>query len=79
MDKLSWNYRVRTEEILLKVKEERNILHAIKRRKGTWLGQILRRKCLLKHFIEGNNVRKDVEEDVCSYWMNLRERKGSEI
>jgi hypothetical protein len=37
---------------LRKVKEERNILHAIKRRKANWIGHILRRNCLLKHVTE---------------------------
>jgi hypothetical protein len=36
------------------VKEERNIVHTIKRRKANWIGHILRRNCLLKHVIEGN-------------------------
>jgi hypothetical protein len=35
------------------VKEERNIVHTIKRRKANWIGHILRRNCLLKHIIEG--------------------------
>jgi hypothetical protein len=35
------------------VKEERNIVHTIKRRKANWIGHILRRTCLLKHVIEG--------------------------
>jgi hypothetical protein len=35
------------------VKEERNIVHKIKRRKANWIGHILRRNCLLKHVIEG--------------------------
>jgi hypothetical protein len=43
---------VRNEEVLLRVKEERNILHTIKRRKDNWIGHILRRNCLLKHVIE---------------------------
>jgi hypothetical protein len=34
-------------------KEERNILHTIKRRKANWIGHSLRRNCLLKHVIEG--------------------------
>jgi hypothetical protein len=34
------------------VKEERNILHTI-RRKANWIGHVLRRNCLLKHIIEG--------------------------
>jgi hypothetical protein len=35
------------------VKEERNIVHTIKRRKANWIGHILLRNCLLKHVIEG--------------------------
>jgi hypothetical protein len=38
---------------LQRIKEERNILHKIKRRKDNWIGHILRRNCLLKHVIEG--------------------------
>jgi hypothetical protein len=45
--------RVRNEEVLHRVKEERNIVHAIKRRNANWFGYILRRNCLLKHVIEG--------------------------
>jgi hypothetical protein len=41
------------EEVLHRVKEERNILHTIKRRKANWIGHIMRRNCLLKHVIEG--------------------------
>jgi hypothetical protein len=41
-------------EVLHRVKEDRNILHTIKRRKTNWIGHILRRNCLLKHVIEGN-------------------------
>jgi hypothetical protein len=44
---------VRNEEVLHGVKEERNILHTIKRRKANWIGHILCRKCLLSHVIEG--------------------------
>jgi len=44
---------VRNEEVLQRVKEERNILPAVKRRKPNWIGDILRRNCLLKHVIEG--------------------------
>jgi hypothetical protein len=44
---------VRNEEVLHRVKEERNVLHTIKRRKANWIGYILRRNCLLKHVIKG--------------------------
>jgi hypothetical protein len=53
MEKISWTDRVRNEEVLHRVKEERNILHTIIRRKANWIGHILRRNCLLKHVIEG--------------------------
>jgi hypothetical protein len=43
-------------EVLHRVKEERNILHAIKRRKADWIGHILRKNCLLKYIIEGKIV-----------------------
>jgi hypothetical protein len=48
-----WTDRVRSEEVLQRVKDERNILQIIKRKKANWIGHILRRNCLLKHFIEG--------------------------
>jgi hypothetical protein len=44
---------VRNEEVLHRVKEERNIIHTIKRRKANWVGHILRKNCVLKHIIEG--------------------------
>jgi hypothetical protein len=53
MEKISWTDRVRNEEVLHRVKEERNILHTIKIRKANWIGHVLRRNCLLKHVIEG--------------------------
>jgi hypothetical protein len=53
MEKISWTDRVRNEEVLHRVKEERNIVHTIKRRKANWIGHIWRRNCLLKHVIEG--------------------------
>ena len=45
---------VRNKEVLHRVKEERNVLRSIKRRKANWIGHILRRILLLKHVIEGN-------------------------
>jgi hypothetical protein len=44
---------VRNEEALLRVKEQRNILHETSKRKPNWIGHILRRNCLLQHIIEG--------------------------
>jgi hypothetical protein len=43
---------VRNEEVLVRVKEQRVILHEISKRKANWIGNILRRNCLLKRVIE---------------------------
>jgi hypothetical protein len=75
MEKISWAHRVRNEEVLHKVKEERDIIHTVKRRKDNWIGHMLCKNCLLKHVIEGKIVRKDKEEDVSSYWITLRKSK----
>jgi hypothetical protein len=53
MEKISGTDRVRNEEVLLKIKEQRNILHEISKRKANWIGHILRRNCLLQQVIEG--------------------------
>ena len=53
MEKISWTNHVRNEEALLRVKEQRNILHEIRKRKANWIGHILRRNCLLQRVIEG--------------------------
>jgi hypothetical protein len=70
---------VRNEEVLHRVKEERKIVHTIKRRKANWIGHILRRNCLLKNVIEvkikgrievtGGRGRRRT-----SYWMTLRKQ-----
>ena len=53
MEKISWTDRVRNEEVLLTVNEQRHILHEIRKRKANWIGHILRRSCLLQQVIEG--------------------------
>jgi len=61
MEKISWTEHVRNEEVLLRVKEQRNILHVINKRKANWIGHILRRNCLLQRVIEGKiKVRMEV-------------------
>ena len=39
------------------VKEENNILHKIKRRKGNWIGQILGTNGFVKHVIKGQTLK----------------------
>jgi hypothetical protein len=53
MEKISWTDRVRNEEVLPRVKEQRNILHEISKRKAKWIGHILCRNCLLQRVIQG--------------------------
>jgi hypothetical protein len=52
MEKISWTDHVRND-VLLRGKEWRNILHEISKRKANWMGHILRRNCLLQQVIEG--------------------------
>jgi hypothetical protein len=48
MEKISWTDHVRNEEVLLRVKEQGNSLHEIRKRKANWIGHIFLRNCLLK-------------------------------
>jgi hypothetical protein len=52
LEKISWTDHVRNKKVLLRVMEQRNILHESKR-KATWIGHILRRNCLLQQVTEG--------------------------
>jgi hypothetical protein len=52
VERISWTDHVRNEEVLLRVKEQRNILHEIRKRKANWIGHILRRNCFLQRVIE---------------------------
>jgi hypothetical protein len=38
MEQISWTFRVRYEEVLLRIKEQRIILHEIDKRKANWIG-----------------------------------------
>jgi hypothetical protein len=82
MEKISWTDHVRKEDVLLRVKEQRNILHEIRKRKANCIGHILRRNCLLQRVIkreihgeiqvtgrQGRRRRKLLDD--------LKERRGS--
>jgi len=60
MEKISWTDHVRNEEALLRVKEQRNIVHEINKQKANWIGRILRRNCLLQRVIEGK-IKERIE------------------
>jgi predicted RNA-binding protein len=73
IEKIRWAARVRNQEVLRRVKEKRNIIQTIKRRKANWNGHTLCRNCLLKHVIGGKiegriEVTKNEEEDISTYW-----------
>jgi hypothetical protein len=53
IEKIGWTDHVRNEEVLLRVKEHRNILYEMCKQKANWIGHILRRNCLLQQVIEG--------------------------
>jgi hypothetical protein len=53
MEKISWTDHVWNEDVLLRVKDQRNILHEMRKRKAKWIGHILRRNCLLQRVILG--------------------------
>jgi ribosomal 50S subunit-associated protein YjgA (DUF615 family) len=50
IEKINLTDHVRNKEV---VKEQKNILHEISKRKTNWIGHILRRNCLLQRVIEG--------------------------
>jgi hypothetical protein len=53
MVKISWTDHVRSEDVLLRVKGKRNILHEISKWKANSIGHILRRNCFLQRVTEG--------------------------
>jgi Zn-dependent peptidase ImmA (M78 family) len=57
---IRWTDHVRNEEILLRVKEQRNILQEICKRKAKYVGQILSRNWLLQQVIEGK-IKGEIE------------------
>ena len=61
MEKISCTDHARNEEVLLRVREQSNILHEIRKRKANWIGHILRRNCLLQQVIEGK-IKGLIEE-----------------
>jgi hypothetical protein len=81
MEKISWTDHVRTEEVLLRVKEQRNIRHEINKQKASWIGHILHRNCLLKQVIEGKingglEVTKKKKKRCKKLLYDLKERRG---
>ena len=69
MEKISWTERVRNEEVLRRVGEQRTLINTIWRRKARWTGHVIRSERLLRTVIEGRAEgkrpkRKEEEDDV---------------
>jgi hypothetical protein len=78
MEKISWTDRVNNEAVLHRVKEERNTLHTVRRRKANWIGHILGRNCLVSHIIEGKiigTIRRGKRHNSC--WMTRRKQEDT--
>ena len=77
MEKISWTDHVRNEEVLLRINEQRNILHEIRKRKANWIGHILRRNCLLKQVIKGEMEVTRRQGRRCNKLLDdLKDRRG---
>ena len=81
MEKIIWTDHVRNEEVLLRVKGQRNILHEKRKRKANCIGHILRRNCLLQRLIEGKikwgiEVTGSRERKRRKLLDDLKERRG---
>jgi len=59
MEKISCTDHVRNE-VLLRVNEQRNILHEINKGKASWIGHLLCRNRLLRRVIEGK-IKEGIE------------------
>ena len=53
MEGIKWTEKVRNEEVMRRVGEQRTLLETIRKRKRNWLGHILRRDCLQRRVMEG--------------------------
>jgi hypothetical protein len=69
--KINWADRVLIAEVLQRVKEQRNILYTIKRRKAYW-NDILLGNCPLMHVFAGK-LEETGRRD--SYWTTLNKRE----
>jgi hypothetical protein len=52
MEKIKWSEKVTNEQVLDRKGDKKTLLNNILRRKANWIGDILRRNCLLHDAIE---------------------------
>jgi hypothetical protein len=58
MEKISWTYRVRNDEVLPRAKKEMNVLLTVNRKKANSIGHIWGRNCLSK-----TRSRKNIKKE----------------
>ena len=58
LENISWEQKIRNEEVLRRVKENRCLITTIYRRQKNWIGHILRGDGLLRNVMEGIMIRK---------------------
>ena len=66
MEKTNWIDRMKNEEVINRILDDRNNKPAINRRNANWIGHMLCRNCLLKH----------VTEEKIERWMQVMGRRG---
>ena len=65
MEKIIWSDHVRNEELLHRVKEERNIVHIINKGRQIGLVTCCVGTCFVKHAI-GGKIEKDISDGKAS-------------
>jgi hypothetical protein len=60
MEKISWTYKITNEEVLERVGTGRQLINALRNRKRSWIGHVLRGEGLLKEVIEGRMEGKRI-------------------
>jgi hypothetical protein len=73
-EKISWTDRMKNE-VLQKVKKERNIVHTIRKRKAKWICHIFRGNCFLKHVIAGKVQGTKRRGRICEQVMDYLKEK----
>ena len=73
---------MRNEQVLHIVREQSNILYAVKIGKAGWIRYILRRNCPLRHKIDGKieeriQIMGRRREGESNCWMTLRKREDT--
>ena len=58
LENISWEPKIRNEEVMRRVKENRCLIKTINRRQKNWIGHILRGDGLLRDVMEGRMMRK---------------------